>query len=182
MHRAAVAKEEREKAAIKSAGRVHYSWPSRPDVDVRAEVELQLGKGVHSGLDKAKTAAAKSLIVYHESLYAGAEGAIKVTDEEVGALLAKFTSLEELHWHNGYMAELRVRAMLAAALHLECNLKVLSLPNAELDPEALAVLVGCKAVQALNLRSGFSPLHCDFGCCESDEETPLLYDEPLSKP
>ena len=63
LHRAAVAKEEREKAAIKSSGKTHYSWPPRPDVDVPAELELQLGKGEHAGLDAAKAATVKSLMM-----------------------------------------------------------------------------------------------------------------------
>lgn len=163
---------------------MHYSWPPRPDVDVPAEMELELGKSEHVGVDAAKAAAAKSLVVREGQGYgAGAESVIKLADEEFGALLAKFTSLEELHWHNVNVTESLVRAVLAAAPHLRRNLTALHFPLANLDPEALALLAGCEAVQTLDFLDAFSTENYDFDGgygSDRDEGKPLpSWDKPL---
>jgi hypothetical protein len=180
LQRVAVEQEEREKAAIVSAGKVHYSWPARPDVDVPAELELHLGKGEHAELDSAKAASVKSLMIEENDRFspfsAAVEGVVPLTDEAFGTLLAQFPSLEELHWHHATMTDERVEAILTTAPHLPHSLRVLRIPRTDLDPGTLALLAEFKALQTLDLCGTFTTLHYNV---DDDDAVGLPYDAPL---
>ena len=180
LQRAAESKEACTQAAIKAAGTVHYSWPPRKGVDVPAELEIDLSQGTFQGLDPALCAAVTTLLV-DEGRRSG-NGGHQATNDEFGALLAKFGALEELHWHNATASEERVEAVLAAAPQLCSRVKVLSMPWPRiLDPDALRLLAAFAAVHTLSLRNGFSTEHYDhdYDCHDDEAEEVMPYDEPL---
>jgi hypothetical protein len=116
-------------------------------------MELCLGDPAFLEVDAAKAASVRTLMVAEEK-----GGDHKVTDAEFATLLAKFTSLKELHWHFAKVTTKRMEALLemAPAQMIE-GLTTLSMPLAScIDPEALALCAAFSGVRLLSLYRSFT--------------------------
>jgi hypothetical protein len=137
-------------------------------------MELLLGDPAFLEVDAAKAASVRTLMVAEEK-----GGDHKVTDAEFATLLAKFTSLKELHWHFAKATTKRVKTLLEMApAQMVEGLTTLSIPLASiLDPEALTLCGAFSGVRLLNL---FRSLTTEFWYEGYEEEYGQLpYDSSL---
>lgn len=159
------AREAREKETVKAAGRVFYkSCGIKSDIDIPAELELQLDEGTFRGIEAATAAKVKTLMLREGSAHhSDTTKPARISDVEFAELLAKFTSLEELHWQNAQVSMERVQAVVSRAPSLAATLTTLSIRWAKrMEPDALQ-LCGAffKSVRDLNLEYSLSTEHFD---------------------
>jgi len=169
---------EKQKAAKKAKlaknGAVHYSWPPDEDLCIHAEMELIISEDgtlttsndkdkVHI-LDAKQAAQVKTLMIKpkpHAERFKSPDQGIEYQIALI-TVLAQFTNLEELHWHNSTVGEALIKRVVAET-NLGRSLRTLSIPLARpgLCPEDVEALAGFTQLRKLALYSSLD----DDGTC-----------------
>jgi hypothetical protein len=145
----------------KSGGGVFYATPGRPsDADIPAELEVNDTTKLED-IDK-DLASLKSLCFEGGKEYwssslehwsRNSKGAPPPADVLL-EILPRYTSLQELHLKKTWRGEMSsgyINRMLQVAPHLAQTLKVLSLPNIDIEPEGVESLVAFENLEHLDL-------------------------------
>jgi hypothetical protein len=170
--------QEVTRLQIKESGSVHYSMPAKA-YDIPAELEVIEKEGHGATFVIPETAATIQTLMYR-----GVKSKLGVLAEsfnrtsELGRVLQACTSLVELYFQHFpcTISKVFLQGLLDVAPHLRKTLKVLSIANLEIDPDAIPTLQEFQMLERLDLCDCFSTMHWDY--C-GDDDGPYPYDEVL---
>jgi hypothetical protein len=163
-----------ERQAI-HAGRVHYCRPPQePDWSIPAELQIDETSDMNSLATKNLTST-KTLKYEYKAKRFDRHKCI------LFKVLSACTCLQELHLHMNCSLEASFfEHILRCAPSLTCTLKVLSIQDATLSPEAVRSLAKFSGLQELDIMNCLdSDLVVGNYNYESDDDEELLYEEPI---
>jgi len=150
-----------KKAKLKAKGLVHYPWPHNDDLCIPAELEMVLSDEgdltcnskefiVEGVLCATQAAQVKTLMVKPKDHRNAKQG--EAFQDALVTALAKFTALEEFHWHSAKVSKALLERIAAV---VGSTLNVLSIPLSRMSPEDVKGLAGFSRLQKLALFSSF---------------------------